>query len=334
MFLQSLPRLLVLVSMLTLIVSASIDAAEKPYIIFDTDMDTDCDDVGALAMLHALADKGEVTILATPVSSKFPYSVPCTEAINNYYGRGDLPIGCPKGDGAGIKRGSKYAQQIADAYPTQYKTNDDAPNAVTVYRKVLAAQADASVTILTVGYLTNLRDLLASKPDGISDLSGAELVKRKVTLWVCMGGRYPKHDDPRKFGNFKPDAESAVIAVRDWPTPIVFSGLGGEETLLTGQTLDTTPKENPVRKAYKLFLGTKPARQSADLITVLYAVRPDANYWKLHETGYNHIFNNGTNEWRDKPDNPTQHLLLLQDGVIDKVRDIMNELLTRPPMRN
>ena len=57
-------------------------------VIFDTDMDTDCDDVGALAMLHALADAGEVNILATVVSSKFAYSAPCVEAVNRYYGRG------------------------------------------------------------------------------------------------------------------------------------------------------------------------------------------------------------------------------------------------------
>ena len=89
----------------------------KPVsIIFDTDMDTDCDDVGALAMLHALADAGEVKILATVVSSKYAYSAPCVEVINRYYGRGDLPIGVPKGKGATTKRGSRYARQIAQAY--------------------------------------------------------------------------------------------------------------------------------------------------------------------------------------------------------------------------
>ena len=33
-------------------------------IIIDTDMSTDCDDVGALCMAHALADLGECEILA------------------------------------------------------------------------------------------------------------------------------------------------------------------------------------------------------------------------------------------------------------------------------
>ena len=65
-------------------------------IIYDTDMDTDCDDAGALAILHALADRGEAEILATVVSSRYRWSVPCVEAINRYYGRPDLPIGAPK----------------------------------------------------------------------------------------------------------------------------------------------------------------------------------------------------------------------------------------------
>ena len=39
--------------------------AEPVSIIFDTDIAPDYDDVGALAMLHAFADKGEAKILAT-----------------------------------------------------------------------------------------------------------------------------------------------------------------------------------------------------------------------------------------------------------------------------
>ena len=39
--------------------------SEPVKIIFDTDMLTDFDDVGALACLHALADAGECEILAT-----------------------------------------------------------------------------------------------------------------------------------------------------------------------------------------------------------------------------------------------------------------------------
>ena len=102
-------------------------------IIFDTDMDTDCDDVGALAVLHALADLGECEILATPVSSRYAYAAPCTAAINRYYGRGGLPVGAPKGDGAGVDRTFRYAKPIAVRFPTRFETNADAPDAVAVY---------------------------------------------------------------------------------------------------------------------------------------------------------------------------------------------------------
>ena len=40
-----------------------------PSVIFDTDMGSDCDDAGALAILHSLADAGEVRILGVIFSS-------------------------------------------------------------------------------------------------------------------------------------------------------------------------------------------------------------------------------------------------------------------------
>ena len=75
-------------------------APEPVRVIFDTDMDSDCDDVGALAMLHVLADRGEAEILATVVSSRHEWSPACVGALNTFYGRPNLLIGCPKKDGA------------------------------------------------------------------------------------------------------------------------------------------------------------------------------------------------------------------------------------------
>src|ERR1041384_4766537 len=59
-------------------------------VIFDTDIDGDNDDAAAAAMLHALADAGRVEILAMGVVSLCPYSPACLDAINTYYGRGDI----------------------------------------------------------------------------------------------------------------------------------------------------------------------------------------------------------------------------------------------------
>lgn len=320
-----------------LLLTTPLYSAEPVRILFDTDMDTDCDDAAALAVLHALADKGEAEILATVVSSKYKWSVPCVEAINRYYGRPELAIGCPKKEGADTARGSRYARQIADQFETRLKSNDEAPDATEVYRRVLAKQPDGSVVIVTVGYLTNLRHLLDSGPDEHSPLSGEELVRRKVRQWVCMGSRYPADRDPAVWGNFKPDAEATVAAVEGWPTPITFTGGGAfADMLATGSRLGAeTPSDHPVRRAYELYFdGKHRDRHSADQIAVMVAVRGvEHPYWRLVTEGHNHIFPNGMHEWRDQPDNPNHaYISALRDGVDPaEVAQTIEDLMVQQP---
>jgi len=302
--------------------------AEPMRIIFDTDMDTDCDDAGALAMLHTLADQGEVEILATMVSSRYAWSAPCVEVINRYHGRPDIPIGVPKGDGASDTRGSPYARQIAEEFPCTLKTNSDAPSAVDIYRKLLSNSPDKSVVIVTVGYLTNLRDLLNSGADIYSPLNGKELIEKKVKRYACMGGRYPEHLNPAVFGNFKPDPSSAVAVATRWPGTIYFSGNG--ERVLTGQGLKNTPEENPVRRIYEIYLGKKDSRPSWDQVTLLYAVRPEGSFWTIRTDGCNHIFENGTNQWRNHPDK-NHALVSYAESDINVVRNIIEDLMIKSP---
>ena len=89
--------------------------AQGVKIIFDTDIHTDCDDAGAMAVLHALADRGECEILAMMCSTKDPFSAPVIDVINTYYGRPDIPIGIPKREG--VLRKSKYTRGVATEFP-------------------------------------------------------------------------------------------------------------------------------------------------------------------------------------------------------------------------
>jgi inosine-uridine nucleoside N-ribohydrolase len=52
-------------------------------------------------------------------------------------------------------------------------------NALDVYQNVLSEQPDSSVTIISVGFLNNLNDLLNANP---------ELIAKKVKELVIMGG--------------------------------------------------------------------------------------------------------------------------------------------------
>ncbi len=282
-------------------------AAEPPVaVIFDTDIMGDVDDVGAVAMLHALADAGEARILATGVSSRHPDSPSCLSAFNHYFGRPDLPIGRPAFDA--FRRDSKYATAIAAEFPHRLKSAKEAPPAPGLYRRVLAGAPDHSVVVISVGQLTNLRDLLYTLPDESSSLSGIDLVRRKVRLWVCMGGKFPSGREANLFH----DGPAAADAIAHWPTPIVFSGFEIGRRIKTGGALHRLPAKHPVRRAYELYNGVRP-HFSWDQTAVLYAIRPGTRDWRLSAPGRCHVFPDGTNRWLSQADGRHRYLIQQAD---------------------
>ena len=141
-------------------------ATKKPVsIIFDSDMGPDYDDVGAIAMLHAFADKGEAKILATIASTNYPSVAGVLNVFNTYFKRADIPIGVPKGKALGLHDWQHWTDTVLARYPHKLKTNNEALDAVKLYRKILATQPNHSITIVTVGFFTNISDLLKSAPD-------------------------------------------------------------------------------------------------------------------------------------------------------------------------
>ncbi|MFW6310321.1 MAG: hypothetical protein ACOC1D_04395, partial [Prolixibacteraceae bacterium] len=114
--------------------------AQPVKIIFDTDMESDVDDVAALAMLHGYANQGEAEILATVSSSLNPWAAPTIDVVNTWYGRADIPIGNVKT--FGLYRNSKYAKVISEKYTQDIGLGEWAPDAVNVYRQILSEQPD------------------------------------------------------------------------------------------------------------------------------------------------------------------------------------------------
>src|ERR1700727_2486929 len=71
---------------------ANVCFAARP-VIFDTDMGNDIDDALALAMLHALSDRGECELIGVTLTNAHPAAVPYIRMLNRFYGRGGLPVG-------------------------------------------------------------------------------------------------------------------------------------------------------------------------------------------------------------------------------------------------
>ena len=64
--------LLFAIAIITVTANAQATKSKPLHVIFDTDIATDYDDVGAITLLHNYADEGRVKILATIASSKYP----------------------------------------------------------------------------------------------------------------------------------------------------------------------------------------------------------------------------------------------------------------------
>jgi hypothetical protein len=318
-------------------------AADPVKIILDVDLAEDVDDAGALATLHALADRGEAEILAVLISSRNEWVGPCLDAINTWYGRPDLPIGYQTGNRYGYRNArdperdtsSNYAEPVARNFPRDLQKSSEAPEAAGLCRKILAAQPDQSVTIVTVGFLTNLRNLLDSRPDSHSPLDGEALVKKKIKQWVCMGGIFPGGKFPDGSGEYNVmwDTEASVRAINDWPTPIVFSGFEIGVAIKSGGRLSETPEANPVRACYQHYNGLQP-RESWDLTAVLYAVRGAQGLWDLSEPGLclmHARVAHGYNEWI--PTDRKQHRYLIQKRAPAEVASLLDELLVQKPRK-
>ena len=261
--------------LLALCCAACAPKKQPVSLIFDTDMAPDYDDVGAMAVLHALADSGEVDILATVSSNKQETTAPCIDVLNTYFGRPGIPVGAPKGEGVSMDtwhKGLKWTEELPSRFPHKVESASQAEDAVSVYRRVLNAQPDTSVVVVTVGFFTNLKDLLESGPDADSPLSGKELVAAKVKRLVSMAGYFP---EGKEF-NVMMDAPASQYVFENWPTPIVLSGFDIGEKIITGKQTAAMPVEgSPVREAYKMCLeqDNPEGRNSWDQSAVLVAVR-------------------------------------------------------------
>ena len=290
------------------------EGAEKTHpkrVIFETDMSTDVDDVGALAVLHALADGGEAEILAISFNEVHPSAADAICAINTWYNRGNIPIGIYKGDLADPDE-SSYLDTIAN-FPHNLPTIPT-PSSLELYLQVLDEQPDSSVTIISVGFLNNLYDLLKADPN---------LITQKVTELVVMAGVV---NDP--YNTVRHDLiDKSEYVIRNWPTRLVISHYG--ESVQTGARLAETPAENPVREAYyRRFNGQYKGRSSWDQLAVLYGVRGLSDYFTEITDGKGRLSNGY--EWEMKPG--------FRSYLDPKVSDsefvrIVEDLMIKPPGR-
>jgi pyrimidine-specific ribonucleoside hydrolase len=244
-----------------------------PRVIIDTDLSLWWDDATALGMANVLDQHGKVQILGVMSDVRNPMAVGAIDAIDTAYGHGKIPVGAVV-DSSANTAAHGYSDFLAARLPHAIRTSAQAQPAVRLYRHLLAAQPNHSVTVVALGGDTNLAGLLRSGPGQGSSLRGRALVAAKVKDLVIEDGLFPTGGPP--FTNEKIDipATQFVVSPNGWPTPMAWvDGLTGIATKVGASLCTSVPPKNPMRIVYtKLFNCGPPGDGDWDGPTMLYAV--------------------------------------------------------------
>jgi inosine-uridine nucleoside N-ribohydrolase/ribosomal protein S11 len=296
-------------------------------VIIDTDIYSNSDDVGALANAFALDLQGTTNVVAVGVNTRLSRpavainSWRCVAAIAQFYGFGNVPIGSDMPDiGTTVASPDMVGPCAALASPST-----PAPaSAVSVYRQALVSQPNGSVEMVGTGYDENLAALLASPPDAISPLTGAQLVAQKVRSLVLMGGGYPSRAGEN---NFDGNPAAAEYVAANWPTKIVYSGYEVGYGVFAGHTLSTVhPVSSPVRVAYEAEVGVSKNNRSWDLTALYHAVYPNDPLLTEVGPGTNAVDSSGGNVFT--PGTGDQYYLSLSNATqlgstLEKLLDVL-----------
>jgi inosine-uridine nucleoside N-ribohydrolase len=318
-------------------------------------------------MLHALQDRGEAKLLAVVSSTDDPSTATFIDALDTFYGHGDIPVGL-------VRRGvtaqqtlarfpffgsdKGYTQVLSSAaqpdgslvFPHSLTQGRSAPDSVALLRKTLAAQPDGSVVVIQVGFSTNLARLLESTGDPFSPFGGRDLVRRKVRLLSVMAGAYadpqgrPVQKGAPEF-NLVLDIASAQQLFDKWPTPLIASGFEiGASMRINGSCIDRLygyTRNHPVAAAYhyvdRIYRTKETPRgvlhnhATYDLTAVLYAIRPDDGYFGLSVPGKISVTADGSSQFVARTDG-THRYLTINDTQRARALEAMTLLASEPPV--
>lgn len=301
-------------------------------VIFDSDMGPDYDDVGAIAMLHAYADSGYLKMLATVASTRYEGVAGVLNVFNTYFKRPNIPIGVVSANGLDIRDFQHWSDTLLVKYPHTIQRNEEVPDAVQVYRKVLAAQKDHSVTIITVGFFTNLANLLRSGPDQYSSLSGEQLVAKKVKQLISMAGMFPSG---REF-NIHKDAASARYVLSSIKVPVIFTGFEIGKKIKVGLPLirNQEIKNSPVQDVFRISIPQakedSAGRMSWDETAVLVAAKGWQPFYTL-KRGHIIVEEDGSNSWNN---NGTLQAYLVEKVSPETVQAVINKVIMHQPRKD
>lgn len=263
------------------------------YILFDTDIGGDCDDVMALDVLLSAHKAGECELIGVTYSDRCPAGPGCARAILAQHGCKSIPVGSRPAD---PEAKGCYAEAVVKAFPEW--AAGETPDSIALMRRLLASHD--KVTIVATGSIWNIAKLLQSGPDENSPLCGISLVKEKVEEFAVMGGNFshqngikPMPDAIREDGslkgagewNIRLDLEESRYFFENCPVPVTLSPYELGYRMITGKPMrEHGERSLPDSLSYTVH-GSLSGRDSWDPCTAYYAVYGAAPYMYRTVTG-------------------------------------------------
>lgn len=285
----------------------AVSNAEK--IILETDIGNDVDDALALDMLYKYLDAGKIDLLGITINKEGQYPAEYIDIMNTWYGYPRIPIGIIHNGVDCENDATNYAKAVClmqgqngkPAFKRSLKNYNRLPEAPTLYRKILSQQPDSSVTIISVGFSTNLARLLDTPADKISPLTGKELIAKKVKLLCTMAGCF---NNPNLYEyNVVKDISAARKVFSEWPTRLVTSPAEvGIAINYPGKSIENDfswTSMHPMVEAYKSYQKMPYDRPTWDLTSVLYSV--EGSYFTVSPAGRIKITDKGATEFTPDP---------------------------------
>ena len=235
-------------------------------IILGTDWWTDCDDAVALRLItRAVGDK-KIDLLGIVINACMEYSVASMKAFLAAEHMTDIPLGIDL-EATDFGGNPAYQKRLAE-YCTPDVSNNSAVDAVRLYRQLLSEAKDKT-EIIEIGYLQAFSALLKSAPDDISDKTGLELVREKVSKMWVMAGKWDA--DGEKENNLCRNERSRKAGKEFCelcPVPVTFLGWEVGFGVISGGELDHDDHLYRILEDH----GSKTGRHSWDPMLVLLAL--------------------------------------------------------------
>jgi purine nucleosidase len=146
--------------------------------------------------------------------------------------------------------------------------------------------------------------------------------------------------------NLMIDVPAAQKVFSSWPTPIVDSGFEIGLGPYPGRSISRDfayVKNQPIADTYKIYCEEMKSRDSTikvcpddhnhftfDLTSVLYAARPDENYFSLSPSGIITVLSDGSTRFSES-ERGAHRYLILSDSQRTRTLEAMMMLASQPP---